>query len=501
LSKECGPNLIKNIEDYIRKKEKKKKPQNVYIDTIPLLNPVAENQYETDSLYVSVYTEGYCQECHKTIVDNIDSSITINLQKLKEHKEDLLITVVGDSIICPHCGTIIEKGKLVVKDIVFKRVVLEKNIKSLHILGNMNKQDNMKILLQSAVNGEAYFTNHQEKFWSAFSYIALQDWNLFISELTRIELKKGLTPHFDDLDEDVSKAQLLKKLKMLSLTENQQENFWRIANEDVVQYYLFITVFGWNIRKETEMIGPNRAEFIFHYLPLPKELDQLRQKVLSEHILKTPQEIKRIQDTINNQQQQMQVLRQENGRLSHKLGEAYERISQLEKEKITVSDEERNKDDILKIQHLKGLIEELKSEIVRLSIDVVPEDVIEEVGLTDEPIEQEVVPLDIALKGKNILILGGYRNKQTIEEKGYTIYTHDTRTIDPAFYDLLKKTDIIVILTRFISHRATWEAKEFAILEQKPIYFSSFTNIPTILNEIVGKGKGGGVIGCPSKVL
>jgi len=488
LSQEYSQMTLNHIKEYIRKKGDAKKPQNVYIGTIPIMNPVAEEEYEHDTLYVSVHTEGYCEECKNTIIDNIHSSITIQLQKLTEHKKDLLIQVVGDTIVCPECSTIIEKEKLVVKDLIYKRVLLEEPIKSLHLLGNMNKQEEMVSLIHSAIDGEEYFTNDQERFWDAFSYIALQSWDVFIAELTRKELIKGLRLFMEDIDDDASKALLLKKLKKLSLTENQKEEFWLSANEVVVQYYLVISLFGWNMSKEMNMIGPNRAEFIFRFLPLQEELNKLRNKQLSELGLKNPGEVKKLQEMMTTQHQQIEGLKQENGRLTNKLGEAYKQISRLEQEQFTVSDEVRNKDDILKIQNLKGLIEELKMEIERLSVEVVQEVEMEEAGLTDEPIEQEEVPIDAVLKGKRILILGGYRSRQSKEEKAYTILTHDTRTIEPRFYELLKKADIIVVLTRFISHRAMWEAKEFAIIEQTPIYFTSFTNIPTILQEVVRKG-------------
>lgn len=105
------------------------------------------------------------------------------------------------------------------------------------------------------------------------------------------------------------------------------------------------------------------------------------------------------------------------------------------------------------------------------------EEHVEEVELTDEPVQHEVGHDKKALKGENILILGGYKTKQAKEEEGYTLLAHDTRTMDPAFYEHLHKADLVVVLTGFISHRAMWEEKEFAILEQNPIYFSTFTNV------------------------
>ena len=81
------------------------------------------------------------------------------------------------------------------------------------------------------------------------------------------------------------------------------------------------------------------------------------------------------------------------------------------------------------------------------------------------------------------MILGGYRSKGHIEANGYHVYTHEARNLDPQYYEYLNKADMIIILTRYISHHAMWEAKEYAILEQKSIFYSTFTNIPTILKE------------------
>lgn len=308
-----------------------------------------------------------------------------------------------------------------------------------------------------------------------------------MNELTRLELVKALTVHKKKVNSDMTKAELIKTLHQLSLSNDEKKMFWRTANEEIIHHYLMITVFGWKLQKEIDCIGRNRAEFIFRYLPCPPEVEEFRKEHVSQLFIKTPEELKLLQDAMNTQKNKISALRQENGRLMNKLGEAYKRIGLLEQETTTVSTVTRNKHDIPKIHHLKGLIEELKIEIDKLSIDQDQIEITEEIQLTEEPIESEDRNSEEVLKGKKILVLGGYRSSKENAEHNYSILSHDTRRIDPAFYEQLKNADIIVILTRYISHRAMWEAKEFAILEHKPIYYTSFTNIPNIVNMVANQ--------------
>ncbi|OLO26783.1 hypothetical protein BTR23_22120 [Alkalihalophilus pseudofirmus] len=490
LVEEYKKTLLENMENYKFKSSKGPKQQNVYIATIPIKHPCDEIILHKEIYYVSVHSEGYCHECNEKVIDTIASSIKINPNRLNESRSDLIVKVVGETLICAQCSSVVPKEKLVIKNNHDHSVIGEFEIGKLDVLGNMANQDEMHTKLNAAIEHDLYFKKYEEQFWAAFSYIALQQWDAFIKELTRIELARALSLYLPSQVESASNEQLLVKVRDLSLTEEQKELFWKTANEQVVNYYLLITVFGWNIDRETKIIGRNRAEFILRYLPIPTELQQVhRQKISSLLINET--EVKKLQQTVHTQQEQVRSIRQENGRLTHKLGQTYEKISELEQQKVSISNESRHKDDIVKIQHLKGLIEELKGELDRLSTVTEHEKIPEEIILTveDKP-EQKEVPTAEVLKGKTILILGGYRNKQVEPEIEYTVITHDTRNLDPEFFTLLNKANIIVILTRYISHRAMWEAKEHAILEQKPIYYTTFSNIPTILVQIAKERRG-----------
>ena len=51
----------------------------------------------------------------------------------------------------------------------------------------------------------------------------------------------------------------------------------------------------------------------------------------------------------------------------------------------------------------------------------------------------------------------------------------------PEFYQVLKESDMLIVLTEHISHAAMWEAKAYAVGEGKPIYFRRGVNIWQLL--------------------
>ena len=452
-----------------------RKDDAVYLTTIP---------YNGDMLqYVSVYLEGYCETCHDWKNSYLSTSLELHPYTIADENDKLLVPFFSN-FMCPTCGAEVENERVVVKDTLTNRTVHEQEIVDCRLLGSKKNEREIRNHLHVALNHQAYFEGYEDYFWTAYCFAALQNWDEFLDELTSAELRLGLEVF--DIYEDASKQELLQEASQQFLSDEEKMDFWRKANEETIAHYLMITVFGWNIPKEIERIGLNRAEFIFRYLPCPPELENLRRELVSQLFIKSPEELKMLQKTMNSQKRQIHALRQENGRLTNKLGEAYKQASKAEERAQYNFQTVRNKADIQKIYHLKGLIEELKNEIDRLTIDNPQDKFVEEVELTEEPIEEEI-DSDFVLEGKTILILGGYRTHPDNQHNAYNVITHDTRRLDPDFYERLKKADIIVVLTRYISHRAMWEAKEYAILEQKPIYYTSFTNIPRIAHMIAVK--------------
>src|SRR5690606_24047233 len=119
---------------------------------------------------------------------------------------------------------------------------------------------------------------------------------------------------------------------------------------------------------------------------------------------------------------------------------------------------------------------------------------IEPVSLDETDVETEPVYTE-KLRGKTIGIIGGKRENVISDAYVCDVVIHSGQTSDPDFYQTLKKADVIVVLTRFISHEAMWEAKAYAISNDKPIFFSKHTSIPRIIEEVAkGQNKKPGTI-------
>ncbi len=143
----------------------------------------------------------------------------------------------------------------------------------------------------------------------------------------------------------------------------------------------------------------------------------------------------------------------------------------------------RDPGDIQKIRDLKGLVAELKSELARRlpAEEQVEPTVLEEAPLAP-PARAEKEPDLSVLEGKVVGILGGWRHEQA-ERGDYpcVVLTDSAEKMGPEFYQVLKESDMLIVLTEHISHAAMWEAKAYAVGEGKPIYFRRGVNIWQLL--------------------
>lgn len=117
----------------------------------------------------------------------------------------------------------------------------------------------------------------------------------------------------------------------------------------------------------------------------------------------------------------------------------------------------------------------------------------------DQQIEPQPITLDEAqeatlnenpwdhdyLQGKTVGIIGGIRAGSAAETDMCKIITPDGRKQDVDFHALLSRSDLIVVLTRFISHSSMWEAKAYAVEHNKQIVLESAINIQGILMNCV----------------
>lgn len=86
------------------------------------------------------------------------------------------------------------------------------------------------------------------------------------------------------------------------------------------------------------------------------------------------------------------------------------------------------------------------------------------------------------MRGLTIGIIGGRRSEQAAQITECNILAHPGNSIDVDLESLLKESDELVVLTKFVSHQAMWAAKAYAIDQDKPIHYTKSINIHRILD-------------------
>lgn len=274
--------------------------------------------------------------------------------------------------------------------------------------------------------------------------------------------------------------------------------------ELIYEIYASSSPKDWEIEKGKEIFGVERTKYLVLHFPLPQELERFRVKHITK-VLKNPQaETKMLVDRLTQLEsqhtnliqryqsavRQVQAERAAKFQIEEKIAELYEKQRMAELQVPTKS--ERNPDDLRKIQEYKGLISELK-EMNRQLLQQVNHNTSgessEEVFTEQDVLEVEDKKLDFSfLSGKTVGIIGGYRRKEQEEDiDGCHIIKHSGEKMDGSFYDALKRSDAIAVITNYISHAAMWEAKEWAIDVGKPIVFVTSLNTRQILLEVLKK--------------
>ena len=130
-----------------------------------------------------------------------------------------------------------------------------------------------------------------------------------------------------------------------------------------------------------------------------------------------------------------------------------------------------------KLETMKTLINEMRAEIKRLQ----PKDeVLESSVELDESSETGVFPAPKMFNAK-VAIFGGYR--EACASQFPNVQTMTGYENPDEFGVLIKNSDIAVVLTQHIGHSSMWAIKAFCAVYGKPVWFSTHTNIPVILQE------------------
>ncbi|RXZ77225.1 DUF2325 domain-containing protein [Paenibacillaceae bacterium] len=349
-------------------------------------------------------------------------------------------------------------------------------------------------VVEGQQNRLEFFKGHEEEFWQAFCLFAAEDWKAAVGELSRSEIEGAYIKLGVTAIGVKTEQQARRDAANRFTTFDTRSEFWRTANHQFIyDEMLDIGPLGWVLDLEVKMFGARRVRFVVMHMPMSDALEPTRTKhiatlfrrdkgdnaFLFRRIAQQQDEISRLRGRLREQQRQVEAKTYEVAAAEYKLSEAYKEVRSIRDSKGVTT---RSPDDIRKISELKSFASDLLRQL--REVEGTPEE--EPTEITEELVEQtenDRQPNLSLLSGKTVSIIGGWR-KGGAGNYPCEILTHDGRKHDPDFIQVLDDADIIVVLTRFVSHASMWEAKAWAIDQDKPILFLPEINMTRILNAV-----------------
>ncbi len=251
----------------------------------------------------------------------------------------------------------------------------------------------------------------------------------------------------------------------------------------------------WNIKLHKEEVGKVLLTEAILSFPMIEDLEWMRVEALAKLGIQTNSYTESLITRIEALEKQLSVKQRAVTRQTQKLEEQETSKVQLQirnddltkelarvKEgnpQVALYDSQR-----IKIRSLKALITEMRQEIETISIN---EEEIEPVCLdvfTDTTIPVQGKLETDRLVGKTVGIIGGFSEEVRIRGRLICeVLTASGKVLDEV-KRILTDSDIIVVLTQHVSHGAMWLAKEYAVENDKPIFFSRHENVRLILEEV-----------------
>lgn len=449
-------------------------------------------------LHVTVWLKGRCKNCNTTIKRKIFDYGTLPYKVLEEKLDKTQHTI--EKINCPKCSMENSPESIIYFDEDRTMTIVEQKIDYGYLM--FTDDSHSESMKEEHKQRFEIFKEKETEFWEQYTDYAILNWRDMINELQDFEIKDAFTKmNIETHANTISK--LRKEVLNRINTIEEKQLFWKQANDYFIYHHLLeIGAMGWDVAKDIQYYGKKRMRFIILHFPLGEETEQLRTEWIGSVIQKNREdnaflfrrismltsELNRLRSKITDYVHQIDKLKAEKTKLENKLHQAYESINRFENKKFVYN---RDIADIEKIHELKSfvndLIQELKEKeriIHKLNPD---ETSTENAPVLDENENKEEVTGDkfSMLKGKTVAIIGGRRQEQAQKEYVCQILTHPGESLDQDFYQTLKKADILVLLTQFIPHLTMWEAKAYAIENDKPIYYTKRINIQKILSDIV----------------
>lgn len=333
----------------------------------------------------------------------------------------------------------------------------------------------------------------KEAFWEEYCRWAMEDWRKAVAELEIPEMAAGYQAvGIPLLPGSASVAAWRKAVR--EMEEEKRKTFWQAANTELVEKdILWVFPDNWDMEKFVRRYGRERIRYVILNVPLPEELEKWRTEAIShlvkkkktgdtgilfERIGQLGQELERQRRRSQQLSQQLREERQQRAELEGKLSDLRRDLEAAEEGRRVIH---RDPDDIRKIRSLKGLVRELRAEVERLNA-LVP-DVEQELTVTEEeePLQEvEKSEPDLSdLAGKTVAVFG--RLGDVEEAEGIRVIYHDGDRVDLSMARAAREADVLVVLTRLVSHGVMWWLKVYAANHGKEIRFVRETGIKRIL--------------------
>lgn len=469
--------------------------------------------------YPVVYFERKCK-CGKNIKHLIyDYGLLQSLNEIDEKMGEQTFTIT--QIECSNCGSKDFPTHATLYDKISKKLLSKSVIGSeeMPVCGSddipygtiRNIKDEQEIERGWDKLADCFKKNEKD-FWEKYCAFGLSKWKQIVKEFNHRELSEGFSIlGIPLIQSNASVTVWRREVINRFLTKEEKERAWKALNYYIIhKEFLWLRPDSWPINDFVKEYGRDRVQYIIMNIPLPEELEKCRTEALAKVIKKKSGEteillerIGQLGKELDRQRNRSQALslalleqKQEKGLMESKLNKAYEKIKILEKERENDIERKTNRDpkDIQKIKDLKGLILELRERVEELE-QLIPQETLQKEQVQTEEsmvtiennIEESNIDPATVLKGKTIGIFG-FRGETV--DKEYVVKWNPGDHVDYDLESLAREANIIVVLTRFISHAAMWRLKELAIDYDVPIIFLKETGIKRIIDEVtfwVGK--------------
>ena len=342
------------------------------------------------------------------------------------------------------------------------------------------------------------YQEHEKTFWAKYCDYALSKWPQILRELTTKEFVAAYQALGLPMLPGHASTTAWRKDTERRIAGDTRQLFWHLVNQYLVEEeFIWTPIDTWPMDIWIREYGRERVTYLTLHVPLPEELERWRTKALGKVVKKKSGEsgvlferigqLGRDLDKQRNRSVELSRLladaRQENAALSEQVGRLKREIKELKGRPAAVA---RDPEDVRKIQSLKGLVAELRTEVERLAgLLPEPEEIQEEPETVSAP-PQEILDLSV-LAGKTILAVGWPR--ETMEIEGCRVIWYHGDGVDADLQTLARQADVYVVLTRYCSHAAMWWLKEAAIDRDLPAVFVRETNTERILEIVAGKIK------------